>query len=55
MSKDFDDELMDLGEEMFWDEFNQKEEDKRYVIVDENGEVVVSDARLTKRKKKIKV
>lgn len=55
MSKKISDELMAMGEEKFWEEFNDQQEEKKYVIVDENGEVIVTGAKLTKRKKKIRV
>ena len=57
MSKKIDDELMHLGDDMFWDEFESLEQvEDRYVVVDTKvGEVVVSSARLTKEKKKIRV
>jgi len=57
MSKKIDEKLMKIGEKAFWDEFRQEEQkESRHVIVDTGtGEVVVSNARLKKSKKKIEV
>lgn len=57
MSKKISDELMEMGEEMFWEEFNSQEKpEDRYIVVDTTGdEIVVSNARFTKKKKKIRV
>lgn len=57
MSKKINEKLMRVGEKAFWDEFKQeKEKNSRHVIVDTGtGEVVVSNARLKKSKKKIEV
>lgn len=57
MSKKISDELMKMGEEMFWEEFNSQENsESRYIVVDTTGgELIVSNARLTKKKKKIRV
>lgn len=56
-NKKLNDELMALGEEVFWSEFNsQDERDGRCVIVDgDSGRVVMSGVRLIKEKKKVKV
>lgn len=57
MSKKISDELMKMGEEMFWEEFNSQEKsDNRYIVIDTAGEeLIVSNAKLTKKKKKIRV
>lgn len=56
MNKKLDEELMQMGEEKFWEEFNSREEAQaNYVIVDDNGEIVVQNARLIKEKKKVRV
>lgn len=55
MTKKIDDEMMQMGEETFWDEFNKHEGEKTYIVLDENQEVIVKGARITTKKKKIKV
>lgn len=57
MKKKVDKKLMEMGEEMFWETFNAKEEaEQRYVVVDgEDGEIVIQSARLIKEKKKVRV
>lgn len=58
MSKKIDSELMEMGEDMFWEEFNtgEGEHKERYYIVDvRGGDVIVANARLTREKKKVEV
>lgn len=57
MARKIDEELMEMGDEMFWEEFNSYgEEETRYTVVDtKGGEIIVSGARLIKEKKKIEV
>ncbi len=62
MQKKIDAELMEMGEEMFWDEFETLEgaPNERYSVVrvDATGkrsEIVVTGARLVKKKRKARV
>lgn len=57
-SKKIDAELMEMGEDMFWEEFNTGEGEykERYYVVDvRGGNVVVANARLMRKKKKAEV
>ncbi|KKU88658.1 MAG: hypothetical protein UY18_C0010G0026 [Microgenomates group bacterium GW2011_GWF2_47_9] len=56
MTDKIDPNLMQAGEEAFWDEFDSVERGERYIVVDtKKNEVIASNARLIKRKKRTKV
>ncbi len=48
--------LMRVGDQVFWDEFNQKENPgDRYVVLDtKNNEVVVQNVKLVRDMKRVK-
>lgn len=56
-NKKVDQTLMEAGEEAFWKEFDRGEgEEERYYVVDKStGDVIVENARLTKKRKRVKV
>lgn len=48
--------LMEVGDEVFWDEFNQRERPgERYVVLDtKKSEVVVENVKLVRDMKRVK-
>lgn len=53
--KTIDKTLLEMGEGAFWDEFMRRDRQERYVIVDEQGKVVMEGVELVKVKRKIVV
>ncbi len=52
-----DPRLMQAGDQVFWEEFNQRENPgDRYVVIDsKNNKVVVENVKLIRDKKKVRV
>lgn len=58
MKKKIGKELMEMADEVFWEEFQslEEQEDQRYAVVDsKTGEVIITGLRLIKEKKKVEV
>lgn len=56
-SQAIDPQLMKVGDQVFWEEFNQRENPgDRYIVIDsKNNKVVVENVKLIRDKKKVRV